>query len=66
MEYSSRVIFNTEQAAEKIKRTPGAVRNLVSRRLIPFRKCAGRLYFIEHELDAWIDGAPGVRLEEID
>ncbi len=66
MEHSSRVVLNTEGAGKKIKRTAGAVRNLVMRRRIPFRKAGGRLYFFEDELEAWIDKAPGVRIEEID
>jgi len=35
------------------------------RRKIPFRKLAGRLIFIEAEIQAWIEKAPGVHLENI-
>jgi hypothetical protein len=66
MEHSTRVVFLTEGAAKKIRRTDGALRNLVARGLIPYRKCAGRLYFFEDELDAWLDGAPGIRIEDLD
>jgi hypothetical protein len=65
MEHSTRVVFLTEGAAEKIQRTPGATRCLVARGLIPYRKRAGRLYFYEDELDAWLDKAPGVRIEDL-
>jgi Helix-turn-helix domain len=61
----SPVLLDTKETAVKIKRTPGAVRNLVARRLIPYRKAGGRLYFFGHELDIWIDQAPGVRLEDL-
>lgn len=57
--------LSTEQCAELIHRTPGAIRNLVMRRKIPFRKPGGRLMFLKSELMAWIENAPGVRLEDI-
>jgi len=67
MEHPSPVYFDTKQAAKKIKRkSPAAVRSLVARRLIPYRKVAGRLLFLEHELDAWIEGSPGVRIEDLE
>lgn len=58
-------IFTTAEAAEYIKRSPGAVRNLVMRRAIPFRKPGGRLMFLRSELVEWIMDAPGVRLEDL-
>jgi len=66
MEHSTPVYFDTNQAAKKIKRTPGAGRSLVARRLIPFRKPGGRLLFLEHELEAWIERAPGLRIEDME
>ncbi len=57
--------FNTEGCAEFICRTPGAVRNLVMRRKIPYRKCGGRLLFLKSEIMDWIENAPGLRLEDI-
>ena len=62
---SKRSYLNTEQAAEFINRTPGAVRNLVMRQRIPFRKRAGRVYFFSDELERWMDSAPGIRLEDL-
>ena len=59
------IYFDTSQCAKFLKRTPGAVRNLVLRRAIPFRKPGGRLMFLKSELKAWIEGAPGVRIEDI-
>jgi len=49
-----------------IHRSPGAVRNLVLRRAIPYRKPAGRLLFLKEEIDRWVMGAPGSRLEDIE
>ena len=58
-------ILTTTETGHIIKRSPGAVRNLVLRRAIPFRKCAGRLYFLRSELETWIREAPGVKLEDL-
>lgn len=46
-------------------RSPGAIRNLVMRRKIPFKKVAGRLLFDLDEVDEWIRMSEGVSLEEI-
>jgi len=48
-----------------IYRSKGAIRNLVLRRAIPFRKPAGRLIFLKEEIDKWINIAPGKTLDEI-
>jgi hypothetical protein len=58
--------FDTKDAGVYLGRSDGAIRNLVLRRAIPFRKPGGRLVFIKSELDSWIRSAPGVRLEEIE
>lgn len=58
--------LNTNEVAKLIKRTPGAVRNLVMRRAIPFRKPAGRLMFIRSEIEAWIESAPGMTIKDIE
>jgi len=57
--------FDTNECAIYIKRTPPAVRKLVDRRRIPFRKPSGRLIFLKSELDKWIQGAPGVKVDDI-
>ena len=59
-------IFNTEECGTFIKRTPGAMRNLVMRRKIPFRKVGGRLVFLKSEIVEWIENAPGVRLKDLE
>jgi len=48
-----------------LKRSPGAIRNLVLRRKIPFRKPAGRLLFDLDEIDAWVKASDGISFEEI-
>lgn len=58
--------MNTKEVGIFLRRTPPAIRNLVMRRAIPFRKPGGRLVFIKSEIVAWIERAPGVRLEDID
>ena len=57
--------FRTSHTAEYLTSTEGAIRNLVLRRKIPFRKAAGRLFFIKDEIEKWIEEAPGVRLQEL-
>ena len=56
--------LTTDDCAQFIGRSAGAVRNLVLRRAIPYRKPGGRLVFLKSELEAWIDQAPGKRIEE--
>lgn len=58
------VFLDIEQVAKKLHRTPGALRNLVMRRKIPFRKAGGRLMFIENEIEKWIQESPGLTLEQ--
>jgi hypothetical protein len=57
--------LNTAEAAQFLKRTPAAIRNLVARHQIPFRRPAGRLIFIRSELVEWIENAPGLRREDM-
>lgn len=57
--------LNTEQCSTLIGRSEGAIRNLVLRRAIPYRKPAGRLLFVESEIRAWVEGSGGLTLEEL-
>ena len=59
-------ILLISDVAKLTKRSPGAIRKMVMRRKIPFRKVAGRLVFIRPELLRWIEDAPGVRLTEVE
>lgn len=58
--------LNTTEAADFLRKSPAAVRNLVMRRMIPFRKVGGRLLFIKEELEKWILRCPGVRIEDLE
>ncbi len=48
-----------------LHRSPGAVRNLVMRGKIAYRKVKGRLCFLPDEIRAWVNDSPGKTLEEI-
>ena len=62
---SNNDILSTNEVADFIRRSPGAVRNLVLRRKIPYRKPAGRLIFLRSEIEEWIENAEGLHLKEI-
>ena len=52
------------EAASYLGKTPKALRKLVERRAVPFRRAGKRLVFDLAELDRWVAGLPGVTLEE--
>ena len=58
--------LNIADLASYIKRSKGAIRNLVMRRAIPYRKPGGRLLFIKEEIDEWIQTSPGMKLEDVE
>ena len=58
--------LNTKECGQLTNRTAGAIRNLVMRRAIPFRKPGGRLLFLRSEIEAWIENAEGLKLVEYD
>ena len=58
-------LLGVEGAAEMLGRSENAVRRMVERRQIPFRKSGRRVLFLESELRAFIDALPGVSLEEV-
>jgi hypothetical protein len=57
--------LSVKSLSQYIPKSPGAIRNLVLRRAIPFRKVGGRLIFKKHEIDQWIESSPGVSFKEI-
>lgn len=57
--------FIVNQLSNYLNRSPGAIRNLVLRRAIPFRKVAGRLLFDRDEIDLWIKKSEGISLEDL-
>lgn len=54
-----------DELSSYMRRSKGAIRNLVLRRAIPYRKPAGRLIFLKEEIDQWVQMAPRKSLEEI-
>lgn len=58
--------LTTKECADLINRTSAAVRNLVLRRQIPFRKPSGRLLFLRSEIEKWIDDSPGVKIKDLE
>jgi hypothetical protein len=57
--------WDVKKTANYLGRSPGAVRNLVLRRQIPFRKVGGRLVFLESEMQRWIKESPGLTILDI-
>jgi hypothetical protein len=57
--------FDVQSLSHYIPRSPGAIRNLVLRRTIPFRKVGGRLIFEREEIDKWIRSSEGLSFDEI-
>lgn len=53
------------ELSKLIRKTPGAICNLVLRRAIPFRKPGGRLLFIRKEIDSWIKDSGGISAQEL-
>ena len=52
------------EAAVYLGRTEKALRKLVERRAVPFRRAGKRLVFDIEELDKWVASLPGVGLAE--
>ncbi len=57
--------FDLQRLSEYIFRSKGAIRNLVLRRQIPYKKPAGRLLFIREEIDEWILASEGMSFNEV-
>lgn len=62
----ARVVLDVPGGAKTINRTDAALRQLVARNQVPFRKVGSRIIFFEDELLEWLDSKPGVRLEELE
>jgi hypothetical protein len=57
--------LNTHECGEMLGRTDNAIRRLVMRGIIPYRKIGGKLVFLENELLEFIENSPGKKAEEI-
>ena len=58
-------LLTIDELSHHIKRSKGAIRNLVLRRKIPYRKPAGRLLFDAEEIERWVKTSEGITLDEI-
>jgi len=61
----TREFLDTRAVAEMLNRSEAAIRNLVLRKAIPYRKPGGRLMFLRSEICEWIENAPGLSLAEL-
>jgi len=58
--------LTVQEVAALLKKSPGAVRQMVSRRQLPYRKRKGLgLRFLASEIEKWVDRGDGVRLEDL-
>jgi hypothetical protein len=57
-------LLTVKQLSEYIPRSSGAIRNLVLRQKIPYRKCGGRLMFEKTEIDQWFLRSEGLTLDQ--
>jgi excisionase family DNA binding protein len=62
---TERKFLTIYELSEYLGRSPGAIRNLVMRKRIPYRKLAGRLIFLPEELEVWIDESKGAKVDEV-
>ena len=58
-------LLDVSETAEVLGRSENAVRRMVERRQIPYRKAGRRVLFLESELKAFIEGLPGLSLEDV-
>jgi hypothetical protein len=63
--FVTRDSFTTKELASYIDKSSDAIRNMVLRRQVPFRKLNGRLIFFKTEIDMWAEKSPGVRAETL-
>lgn len=56
--------LTVRDAARYFNTSEKAIRHRMSRGLLPYRRIHGRLVLLRAELDAIIESAPGVRLDE--
>jgi predicted DNA-binding transcriptional regulator AlpA len=60
----SRCLLDVPAVAQLLGLSEKAVRNLVFRRQVPFRKHGNRVVFLEEELQAFLGMLPGCTVEE--
>lgn len=58
-------MLDVKGAASLLGMTEKGLRRQVERRRVPYRRLGRKLVFIRSEIEAWIYGLPGAKLEEI-
>ena len=58
------LLTSAEVAVLLRRKTPAAIRNMVLRRQIPYRKIGGKLLFLKSEILEMVDKAPGMTVAE--
>ncbi len=57
--------LSTYEAAKLLSCSLSALYKLVARRKIPFRKQGKKIVFLDRELETYLDGLPGIKLDEL-
>ncbi len=58
-------LLDVPETAAVLGRSENAIRRMVERRQIPYRKSGRRVLFLESELRSFIDALPGLSLEDL-
>ena len=58
------VLLDLRSAAAWLGLSQKSLRAHVARRIVPFRRCGGRIYFLKPELEAWCGSLAGCPLDE--
>ena len=58
-------LLDVPETAAMLGRSENAVRRMVERRQIPYRKSGRRVLFLESELREFIEALPGFSLEDL-
>jgi excisionase family DNA binding protein len=58
-------LLDVPETAAMLGRSENAIRRMVERRQIPYRKSGRRVLFVESELKAFIEALPGLPLEDL-
>ena len=62
----SKLLIDINELSRRTPWNPGAIRNRVYRRQIPYRKIGGRLYFEPEEIEKWLKTLEGLDAKEIE
>ena len=57
--------WNVKDLAKYLGTSPCAIRHMVLRGQVPYRKPAGRIYFLPDEIQEWMKRSPGKTIDEV-